>query len=229
MAEKPQSQEGEMLTLTEVANRTGISMPTLQRYKKNYQDRIPSQGKGRSQRYPVAALEVFEEIKKENIGKRGRPKKDSSDTGRKKKPAAKSRKTKSSRQGRKRAAQTEGDDGKKLLTLTEIGKRTGISYPTLSRYVKKYGSEIESEGSGRSRRFHPEAVETFKRLRSQSRRGRAPGTKKSSSGSAQSSRGTGGGGKLERDVVKRLSAIEKQLKAIEKKLSKPVQLTLRRQ
>src|SRR5690606_28132438 len=52
---------GELLTLTEVANRTGISMPTLQRYKKEYQDRIPSVGRGRKQRYPASALGVFEE------------------------------------------------------------------------------------------------------------------------------------------------------------------------
>ena len=35
-----------LLTLTEVAKRTKISMPTLQRYKKLYQARIPRRAKG---------------------------------------------------------------------------------------------------------------------------------------------------------------------------------------
>ena len=53
------SEDEVLYTLTEVAQKTKISMPTLQRYKKLYQDRIPSHGKGRSQRYPEEALEVF--------------------------------------------------------------------------------------------------------------------------------------------------------------------------
>ena len=45
-------------------------MPTLQRYKKLYQDRIPSEGQGRKQRYPESALPVFDVIKNENVGRR---------------------------------------------------------------------------------------------------------------------------------------------------------------
>ena len=56
-----------LLTLTEVANRTKISMPTLQRYKKLYQDRIPSEGAGRKQRYPKSAIPVFLELKKDEL------------------------------------------------------------------------------------------------------------------------------------------------------------------
>ena len=65
----------ELLTLSEVSKRTKISMPTLQRYKKQYQRRIPSVGKGRKQRYPVEALEVFQALKTKNLAKRGRPRK----------------------------------------------------------------------------------------------------------------------------------------------------------
>ena len=61
-----------LLTLSEVSKRTKISMPTLQRYKKEYQGRIPSVGKDRKQRYPVEALEVVQAIKQENLAKRGR-------------------------------------------------------------------------------------------------------------------------------------------------------------
>ncbi|HXU45427.1 MAG TPA: helix-turn-helix domain-containing protein [Thermoanaerobaculia bacterium] len=67
-----------LLTLTEVSERTGISMPTLQRYKKLYQARIPSVGKGRRQRYAEASLAVFEQLKSENLGRRGRPRKSAS-------------------------------------------------------------------------------------------------------------------------------------------------------
>ena len=67
--------KGGLLTLSEVSKRTKISMPTLQRYKKEYQSRIPSVGQGRKQRYPEESLDVFQEIKKENVGRRGRPRK----------------------------------------------------------------------------------------------------------------------------------------------------------
>src|SRR5260370_13251851 len=67
-----------LYTLSEISQRTGISMPTLQRYKKTYQSRIPSVGQGRKQRYPEAALPVFGELRKENAGRRGRPRKDGS-------------------------------------------------------------------------------------------------------------------------------------------------------
>jgi len=40
----------DLLTLSEVSRRTGISMPTLQKYKKQNADEIPSVGEGRKQR-----------------------------------------------------------------------------------------------------------------------------------------------------------------------------------
>src|SRR4051812_30094142 len=72
------SADEKLYTLSEISQKTNISMPTLQRYKKMYQDRIPSVGQGRKQRYPESALPVFDEIKTENAGKRGRPRKDAS-------------------------------------------------------------------------------------------------------------------------------------------------------
>ena len=63
---------GKLYTLTEVSKRTKISMPTLQRYKKMFNDRIPSSGDGRSQRYPEAAIEIFNQLKTEN-SKKPRP------------------------------------------------------------------------------------------------------------------------------------------------------------
>src|SRR4028118_1044442 len=80
--ERGESEQGasseRYFTLSEVSQKTGISMPTLQRYKKLYQNRIPAQGKGRKQRYPESAMPVFDELRNENAGRRGRPRKDAS-------------------------------------------------------------------------------------------------------------------------------------------------------
>jgi predicted DNA-binding transcriptional regulator AlpA len=195
-----QESDSRMLTLSEVSQRTGISMPTLQRYKKIYQNRIPAEGKGRKQRYPESALPVFEELKVENAGRRGRPRKDASAPaasvaarrGRKPAAAAPAKKT-PGRRGRKpaaaasapakkAAASTRGRGGRKaaggrrgsgsgLLTLGQVSEQTGISYPTLVRYVRLHSDRLPSEGTGRSRRFHPEAVGVFSQLRQESGRG----------------------------------------------------------
>lgn len=160
-----------LFTLTEVAKRTKISMPTLQRYKKLYQDRIPSEGSGRKQRYPEEALAVFLELKKENIGRRGRPRKSAATAS----GAKASQKPKSSKRGRKPAAKTtatKAQSKEDLLTLTQISKLTGVSYPTLLRYVKTNLSDIPHKGTGRARRFKPGAVAVFKSLRERSKRGR---------------------------------------------------------
>ncbi len=62
-----------------------------------------------------------------------------------------------------------------LLTLGQISERTGISYPTLVRYVRDHGHRLPSEGEGRSRRFLPEAVDVFREIRSETKGGRKPG------------------------------------------------------
>src|SRR5690242_15689041 len=88
-SEERAGQEGDKLyTLSQISKLTGVSMPTLQRYKKTYQDRIPSVGEGRRQRYPESALPVFNELKVENAGRRGRPRKDASAPRPAAKPAA---------------------------------------------------------------------------------------------------------------------------------------------
>lgn len=219
---EPES-DSRMLTLSEVSQRTGISMPTLQRYKKIYQSRIPAEGKGRKQRYPESALPVFEELKVENAGRRGRPRKDGSPasssgntagTGarRGRKPAAATAAKKTpGRRGRKPAAAAapaaktasgRGRGGRKaagaagagrgqrgggsgLLTLGQVGEQTGISYPTLVRYVRLHSDRLPSEGTGRSRRFHPEAVGVFRQLREESGRG---GRKPSAATSARAAK-----------------------------------------
>lgn len=167
-----------LLTLTEVAKRTNISMPTLQRYKKLYQNRIPSEGSGRKQRYPKEALDIFLELKKENIGRRGRPRKNAAPApavaaGKKaKKTAKKAAPTTRGRKPAARKSKAKAKSGDELLTLTQVSKLTGVSYPTLLRYVKTNLADIPHQGEGRARRFKPGAVAVFKSLRQRSKRGR---------------------------------------------------------
>lgn len=188
------AQEEELLTLTAVARKVKISLPSAQRYKKLYQDRIPSVGEGRKQRYPLAAVGVFREIKAENLKRRGRPRKQ---------------------------PEASAED---LLTLTEISKRTGISYPTCVSYVKKYGDRIPHVGEGRKRRFPVEAVAVFNEIRSQSRRGRKPKPPGKKPAAAP-----------DRTLAARIRSVEKAqaentrlLKRMVKLLERPVRVTLER-
>lgn len=222
--EKPgKNQQAAALTLSEVAVRTGISMPTLQRYKKLYQNRIPSTGEGRTQRYPVESLAVFEELKRENIGRRGRPRKDASAPA-SAAPARRGLKP-GPKPGRARGAESAGTDG--FLTLTAIAERTGISYPTLVRYSKIHGGMLPSRGSGRARRYAPEAIEVFRRLRGESPRGRRP--KNAPAAPRAASRGTGGAApsRADANVLSRLAAIERAQAGLEKQLQRLVELVSR--
>ncbi len=202
-AKRPAAKEaaaaGELLTLTEVSKRTGISMPTLQRYKKEYQKRLQTVGKGRTQRYKVESLGTFERIKKQNLKKRGRPRKV---------VAA----PKAARAAEPAKAVPEG-----LISLSEIGRRTGISYPTLLRYVRLHGRRIPSHGTGRKRRFPVEAVPVFSQLRKESRRGRRKGSKVKKAPAA--ARGVEA---RMRQLEKSHAALEKQMKKLLKALRRPV-------
>ncbi len=165
-----------LLTLTEVSKRSNISMPTLQRYKKLYQSRIPSVGKGRKQRYLESSLAVFEELKTENIGRRGRPRKAAGKTGRPlgRPPGRPALRTKAAQPAAPQAPAERGGKkakGSGLLTLTEIGKRAGVSYPTAVRYVRLFLDRLPHEGEGRRRRFYAGAVDVFNQLREEGGRG----------------------------------------------------------
>jgi hypothetical protein len=281
--------EDKLFTLSDISSKTGISMPTLQRYKKLYQGRIPSVGSGRKQRYPDSALPVFDEIRNENIGRRGRPRKDASAAAASATPARRGRATGS---GRKAAAETPATRGRgpgrparrpgrpagkratvpaaptavekpaarrgrppgsksknkgtagtgasgtsgaseksgNLMTLTQISKQTGISYPTLVRYVRLHSDRLPHEGKGRARRFYPQAVDVFRELRQESGRGgRKPG-RPAGSGRAAAGRGAGAaaGGAAGRaaasaasgdtsGLAQRIKAIEKSQQEIEKR------------
>jgi len=169
-------------------------MPTLQRYKKLYQDRIPSSGEGRKQRYPLAAIPIFQELKKENLKRRGRPK------------------------GVSGGASADG-----LITLSEIGRRTGISYPTLLRYVKLHIRKIPHEGQGRSRRYPVAAVDVFQEIRGSSKRGR-----KAAGVNARAAVGVDPQLQQKiRDLEKAQRQIARQLESVIETLKKPLQVTIR--
>jgi len=255
------SADEKLYTLSEISNKTNISMPTLQRYKKMYQDRIPSVGQGRKQRYPESALPVFDEIKTENAGKRGRPRKDASaprterPTASKRGPGRPARAAKAApaaRRGRKpaaaaaaaaaapRGAAAKRAGGRKagsgrgpgrpakssgsgnLMTLTQISETTGISYPTLVRYVRMHADRLPSEGKGRARRFYPQAVDVFRQLRSESGRG---GRKKGSGAAKKAASGRRPGRPPGRPaaaadegmIAQRLKQIEKAQQNLEKR------------
>ena len=151
-----------LYTLEEIGKKTKISLPTLQRYKKLYGHQIPSRSDGLRERYPEEALAVFTELQRKNIGRRGRPRKSSVGNG-----------AKAAGDPAKRVANgSSKNKSSDLMTLTQISELTGISYPTLLRYVKTHLGIIPHQGVGRSRRFKPEAVSVFEDLRAKNRRGR---------------------------------------------------------
>jgi len=204
-----------LYTLTEVSERTGISMPTLQKYKKDHADQIPSEGKGRRQRYPIEALKVFERLKEAALKRRGR---------RAAKKTGSRRTKKASRRASTKATKTRKSAPQGHLTLAEVERRTGISYPTLLRYVKLHGKKIPHEGRGRKRRYAPHAVEVFKELRAGSRRGRRKGSAPSQAVQVAEPRLAESLRRLE----KAQRALQQQVAALEKRLSRPIQVTLRR-
>lgn len=198
-----------LLTLSEVSRRTKISMPTLQKYKKLHADRIPSVGEGRRQRYPVASLEVFQELREEGLSRRGRRPKSASA---------------SARSSAVRGRANEAASG--LLSLQQIRSETGISYPTLLRYTKLYLDRIPHVGTGKRRRYPKHAVEVFRELRRGSTRGRKP---------AQPALLGASGGATGGDVARRLvrlegsqRSLERQIRELTQMLKRPMVVTVKR-
>lgn len=226
-----------LYTLTEVAESINVSMPTAQRYKRSYQSRIPAVGLGRKQRYPREALKVFEQIKLENLSKRGRPAKEMGGRGSTPKKQARRRTPSKSRQqsrssqrastrtrsaARRTVAARVRPKPSNLLTLTEISQSTGISYPTCINYVKRHLDRIPHVGTGRRRRFPPEAVTVFRELRNQSRSGRR---KSSPAGSSRTDKAVL---RRLRDLEKSQRQLARQLELVLKALNSPLNLTIRR-
>lgn len=204
-------EEPRTYSLVEVAQKTGIPMPILLRYKRENPDRVPSHGSGSQQRFPEQAFDVFLAIQREEGDGRDLPRRGgfgllSLPKLRKRSPrpaaeevtpapvaapataAAEARAAAPAAGGRKKGARSGGGrrkrgaaqaaagsgDGGGMLTLSEIGERLGIPYPTVARYASQFEDMIPHQGKGRNRRFPPEAVAVFERIRRESKPGRPP-------------------------------------------------------
>lgn len=59
-----------LYTLTEMSEKTEISLASLSKYVKEHPDRIPSQIVGNMRKFPAEAVDTFRQIKMENLGRR---------------------------------------------------------------------------------------------------------------------------------------------------------------
>ncbi len=109
-----------------------------------------------------------------------------------------------------------------LLTLTEISRRTKISYPTCITYIKRHLERIPHVGTGRGRRYLPEAVAVFRELRQQSRqRGRTASR-------SRPARSDPALLKRIRELEKSQRRLSKRLDAVLKLLNAPLKVTIKR-
>ncbi|MGD8331889.1 MAG: hypothetical protein PVJ49_20820 [Acidobacteriota bacterium] len=136
--------EEDLFTLTEMAERTGISMASLSKYVKEHPDRIPSRTVGRMRRFPREATEVFHQIKAENLGRRG----NGQDSVERQKAAVS-----------KRYAAKLADIEEQLDAAVEVSRELSRTLNRLSRQVGRARAAAESgskasvrEAPGRSRR-----------------------------------------------------------------------------
>lgn len=53
----------QLFSLKQIQEKTGISYPTLINYARDHADEIPSEGEGRTRRYPLEAVKAFQRIK----------------------------------------------------------------------------------------------------------------------------------------------------------------------
>jgi hypothetical protein len=151
------SEKPTLYTLSEVSKKTKISMPTLQRYKKTFQSRIPSVGSGRKQRYPEHALPVFEELRSENASRRGRPRKKAGSGAAAEAKAAKA--VKGAKSGaRKNAARTAG----RPAAAKAAGGRRGAGRATAAR--RATGTRGRRAGSAASGRGKTEGLLTLTQI-----------------------------------------------------------------
>ncbi|MDX1632132.1 MAG: helix-turn-helix domain-containing protein [Thermoanaerobaculia bacterium] len=201
MAADQSKEDQELLTLTELAEKADVSLPTAQKYKKNHQDKLPTVGKGRTQKYRPEAVQVVQEIYEENLARRGRGSKKSS--GKKK-----SKKKKEERE---------------LLPLTEIAERAGVSYPTAQNYVKKHLDRIPHEGKGRRRKYPPEAVKAVQEIYNENMKKRGGGRKKKGKKSRSKA-----GPTSDRQITKALEKLEKRVASLEKLMAKPLKVEIKR-
>lgn len=69
-----------------------------------------------------------------------------------------------------------------LISLPQIAEQLGVAYPSLARLARLHEDELPSEGSGRNRKFYPEAIKILERLKGDSKPGRKTGSVKATAG-----------------------------------------------
>lgn len=62
---------------------------------------------------------------------------------------------------------------KKLFSLLDVKKETGISYPTLIKYARDFADQIPAVGQGRHRRYTVEPIKVFERIYAERKTGSA--------------------------------------------------------
>ena len=226
--------EERTFSLMEVAQETGIAMPILLRYKREHPDRIPSTGSGAQQRFPEAAFAVFEEIHAQESESHDRPrgggfgllslprirraKQEPQDAGEGEPVDADEAPASEKTPGRAQGSPTSAaPPGEATLTLKDISEQLGIPYPTIARYATKHEDRIPHEGTGRGRRFPPEAVKVFRRIRKESKPGRPKKSESKRRGKARPARAAAGAGRAGDDggLAARLEQLESRQQRIE--------------
>lgn len=239
-------------SLVEVAQKTGIPMPILLRYKREHPDRVPSIGSGSQQRFPEEAIEVLRAIQQEESGRQEEPRrggfgllslprlrkqvKRDEDEADAEQPATAAEAKESAKKTGQGAASPAADG----MTLVEVSEKLGIPYPTVARYASQHGDRIPHHGRGRARRFPAEALDVFEQIRRESKPGRPPkkkgkkaAAKPASAAPAATAAGTTAGTPGLEQLARRIESLERSQKVLEEQirslledLSRPATVTV---
>jgi hypothetical protein len=106
------------------------------------------------------------------------------------------------------------------LSLKDIERATGVSYPTLMRYAKDHADKLPSIEVGSRRYYLPEAIDVVREVRSRSKAGRKKTGQAGPPAAAAPVPSSSG------DLAAVLAAIEARLSAIEAELRKPLSLAV---
>lgn len=234
-SEKTQTQN---YSLVEVAQKTGIPMPILLRYKREHPDRVPSIGSGSQQRFPEEAIEVLRRIHQGETQRQEEPRRGG--FGLLSLPRLRKQVRRDDEEpeveGTAEAGETDEPAGQAArsttsppvdgMTLVEVSEKLGIPYPTVARYASQHGDRIPHHGRGRSRRFPAEALEVFEKIRRESKPGRPPkkkskkaAAKPASAGPAASAAGGESADTLGLEqLARRIESLERSQKVLEEQI-----------
>lgn len=122
----------ELFTLTEMAEQTDISLASLSKYVKEQPERVPSRTVGRMRKFPRDAIAVFQQIKAENMGRRGNGK----ESAQRQKAAV-----------TRRYAAKLADLEEQLDTAVEVSRELSRTLNRLSGQVRRARAAAESDSN----------------------------------------------------------------------------------